>query len=960
MHDAARPADIVPPPTPIAVRYNAFISYSHAADGRLAPSLRNGLQRFATPWRVFRWINPVRSLRVFQDQASLSANPALWPTIERALASAEWFILLASPEAAASSWVEKEVDFWCHGKSAEKLLIVQTDGEIVWDPRIDDFDWTRTTALSKRLAGAFPYEPRWIDARWARTGAQASLRDPRFRDLVAELAAPLRGIPKDELIGEDIRYGRRLTMLRNAALAVLATLLLLAAIAVLLAFEQRKQALQNRSAALATLADAESHAGSATAVRVALAALPKSLASSRRYAPEAELTLYRALDRNRETRRLVDHADYVTVAEFSPDGRFVLDNSTGLRLLNAATGEQIIAAPEGEVAAKDTKPTRVLSTAFSPDGRNIVTGGYKGSIRFWDAATLKPITPPLGSQLLIDEKSDVLERLGTIDSVAFSPDGRTVAGGSSDKTARLWNVATSREISSPLRHETGVRTVVFSPDGRTLLTGSADGTARLWDVATSSQIRLFGDPGSGPFCNRCAAFSPDGRTIATATRVYQGQTVDEVRLWDAATGEEIGVLRGHEDIITSVVFSPDGGTLLTASWDGTARVWDGGKGAQVLVLRDGSNRLESASFSPDGRTVVTMTNNAVKLWDATPTKESVVLSGHEDQVNSASFDVGGGRIVTTSNDKTVRIWDAATGRQLLSLPGHQENVVEAEFSRDGTKIVSASADRTARVWDASTGQEIAVLRGHEGSVGSAAFSPDGNQIVTTSTATDDRSIRSWDGNGAPLGEPLTFPDAQPMEVSADGRIVGLMETGGGTYWFWDLEANRRLASLRGRSAFLFAGQSPNGEMAVTVDDKYRAQLWDVPREKVIAELRGHKRVAHDAAFSPDGRRVAVAGGGPIARVWDAASGQELAVLRGHEAEVLSVAFGPDGRTLLTAGDRTARVWPVLPRGQELVDLACARVPWPLAEDDKRRFGISDEWCTPEISAELRAKLGLSD
>src|SRR6516225_7675601 len=90
---ADRTAGLRPSPP----RYDAFVSYSHAADGALAPALRNGLQRFATPWRVFRLINPVRSVRVFQDQASLSANPKLWPTIKDALASADWFILLASP-----------------------------------------------------------------------------------------------------------------------------------------------------------------------------------------------------------------------------------------------------------------------------------------------------------------------------------------------------------------------------------------------------------------------------------------------------------------------------------------------------------------------------------------------------------------------------------------------------------------------------------------------------------------------------------------------------------------------------------------------------------------------------------------------------------------------------------------------------------------------------------------------
>jgi hypothetical protein len=125
--------------------YDAFISYSHAADGQLAPALRNGLQRFATPWRVFRWRNPVRALRIFQDQASLSANPALWPTIERGLGSAEWFILLASPQSAQSPWVEKEVDFWRRNKRPERLLIVQTDGDIAWD-----HETTISTGLRRR------------------------------------------------------------------------------------------------------------------------------------------------------------------------------------------------------------------------------------------------------------------------------------------------------------------------------------------------------------------------------------------------------------------------------------------------------------------------------------------------------------------------------------------------------------------------------------------------------------------------------------------------------------------------------------------------------------------------------------------------------------------------------------------------------------------------------------------
>src|SRR5262245_54778625 len=179
-----------------ATTYDAFISYSHAADGQFAPALRDGLQRFATPWGPLRWVNPVRSLRIFQDTASLSANPALWSTIEKALTGSKWFVLIASPDSARSPWVEKEIDFWCTHKALERLLIVHTAGEIAWDSAVRDFDWTRSDAIPKRLSGVFQEEPRWVNARFAHTQHQATVRDPRFRDLVAELASPLRGIPK--------------------------------------------------------------------------------------------------------------------------------------------------------------------------------------------------------------------------------------------------------------------------------------------------------------------------------------------------------------------------------------------------------------------------------------------------------------------------------------------------------------------------------------------------------------------------------------------------------------------------------------------------------------------------------------------------------------------------------------------------------------------------------------------
>lgn len=204
--------------------YNAFISYSHAADVRLASALRKALQRFALPWAPLRLSNPVRSIRVFQDSAALPANPELWPRIERALLASEYLILLASPDASRSPWVAKELDVWCRHKHADHILVVLTSGDIVWSHQNNDFHWGKTTALPQSLSHVFPNEPLWLDLRWAQTVAHASMSDPRFRECVAELTSSLRGLSKDEVIGEDIRQLRVLNRWRNIALGVVSAL----------------------------------------------------------------------------------------------------------------------------------------------------------------------------------------------------------------------------------------------------------------------------------------------------------------------------------------------------------------------------------------------------------------------------------------------------------------------------------------------------------------------------------------------------------------------------------------------------------------------------------------------------------------------------------------------------------------------------------------------------------------
>ncbi len=225
--------------------YNAFLSYSHAGDHRLAVALESALRRFAKP------LLHLRALRVFRDQTNLPLTTELWGEIERALSESDYLILLASPAAAQSPGVSAEVAHWLRlrGGHPTNLLLVLTDGRIQWNQQANDFDWTVTTALSHTLKGIYAREPLYADLTWAGTDTDLSLRNPRFQNEVASLAATIHGRPKDDLVGEDVRQRRRL---RLVGAAFVAGLLLTTSVAVwqaVRAVSAQRQAEQSRDVA---------------------------------------------------------------------------------------------------------------------------------------------------------------------------------------------------------------------------------------------------------------------------------------------------------------------------------------------------------------------------------------------------------------------------------------------------------------------------------------------------------------------------------------------------------------------------------------------------------------------------------------------------------------------------------------------------------------------------------------
>ena len=873
-----------------AWRYNAFVSYSHSADAQLAAALQSSLQQFAKPW--YR----LRALRLFRDATSLSANPALWSSIERALNASEYFILLASPSAAASPWVQREVEHWLAIRSADRLLLVLTAGDVHWNGEGGDFDWARTSALPRCLGGVFREEPLYLDVRPLETWGGAPFRSAEFRGIVADLASALSGRPKDEILGEDVRQHRRTRQVAWAAGLSLLLLTGLAGSAAWTAAVQRDRALREQQVALARrlVAQAElvrqrrpdllpvsvlltleslriSPSDEAReSLRAAATLLPTPGRSFRHHGPVSSVAISadgtRILTTTTDTARVwnTDSARVIWSvglkgafsSAMSPSGRLLaLAEVDGLRLIDVATGE-VARLPS-------TSPSRAL--AFSRDGRRLGAADYDGTVRIFDV--------PSG-RVIAHVKHDIIAM-----AIAFSGDGRLVITGSNDKTARVWDVATGREILR-LPHKFGVTSVAITDDGQRLATGSWDAGIRVWDGTSGLELaRLTHLP-----LPASLAFSKDGRFLASAS------DDNTARVWDFASLSEVFRMT-HTDDVTSVAFTPDGQSLVTASKDSTVRTWDV-KGGRELARFNGDSTPFATDVSPTGRAVATVMGNGVWVWD--PRTGSLISHlSHAGRVDGVAFSPDSTHLVSAAYDG-LHVWALPAARETrhILLPVPATDVV---YSPDGHRVAAAVFDRTARVWNLVSGEEEVRVQ-HDAAttfVKRVVFSRDGRSLATASY----EGVHIWD--------------------IASGTIA------------------HRLKGAGDVNSLVF---SPDGQLLATAGADNTARIWSWPRGTEQRRIVGTEPMT-DVAFSPDGRYLATSAGDRTARVWSVADGAEVARMT-HGGVVSAIAFSPDGTFLVSAGsDQTARSWRWQP--EDLTTHACARLLRNLtAEEWKEYVGAS--------------------
>lgn len=547
--------------------YDAFISYSHAADGKLAPALQRALEKYAKPW--YRR----RALHIFRDETNLSANPHLWQSIIDNLSQAEWFLLMASPQAAESEWVRKEIQWWLANRSPDRLLILVTEGEVKWKGKAGDFDWAGTTAIPGILQGELSDEPLYVDLRSARSGPKLTLRHTEFRAAVLRIAAPIHGLPMDEMDGEAAR-----TYKKNVASAAALVVGLIVAL-VTATWQWRAATLAEKEAVkqanMAQSRELASYAGSVLANDAQLALNLAVRGALKWKTAEVETVLRRAL-------ASVNPGPTVQVAH-------VGDAEDRLAALSPRANYGVTQRSDGHFAIWRLlpKPSRISSNwadgdspLLSQDETVFATRTLGGVLTVWSIVD--------GQQIASFDK---------VQMAAFTGSGLTMlrADAMNESSLTLWDPETRQRTWESVKAPRGVLAATFLKHAQALYATVDAHHVDVWNVyASFSDINGPQSRYTAPQEITGAWFDESGYFVL-ATNVYDSGILESAAA-HLVSHLSVGSLR-------SAVFSHDGEFLVAVPKSGQPAVVSVRTG-DVLSRLPEKSPVAAAAFRDDDQTIV--------------------------------------------------------------------------------------------------------------------------------------------------------------------------------------------------------------------------------------------------------------------------------------------------------------------------------------------------------------------
>lgn len=927
-------------------KYWAFISYSHR-DKAWGDWLHRSLETYRIPAAFVGRASaedeiPARLYPVFRDRDELPTASDLGASIREALELSRCLIVICSPPAAGSRWVNEEVKVFRSLGRENRILALVVAGDPATTTEIDpEVLPPALRDLRAERPGAFHV----VDVRLgASTKAQALLA----------LVAKILSVDPKELETQDRKRKTRRRVFRTAALAaILATFFGVW-------FYQRVQAKRAvRLARIQRLSDLGRRQLLEKVDHRALVYLAKAYELGGD-SPELRRMLGWSA---RETLPLLSlqHPAGVRAAQFSGNGQRILtiDGLGTARVWDAGRGE-----PLGHLD-EPVEHARLGTRALDFDGTRVVSVVAGNRVRVWKAADGSPLAS-------LDGHSDA------VTTACFSPDGQRVLTASHDGTAKVWDAESGQLLATVASQPGSVKEARFSPDGQRILTVLDDGTASLWLAADGSLIADLDGYGS----LESVGFSPDG------TRLVVAAADGTLSLWNGVSGELVRELAAesyemHEDLVVSISFAADGKRFVTVDRDDKCNIWNAETG-ELLQSGDSSEGFvfdgedESTDFgsgSPKGASVA-VDPSARRLVIGQPDGRFEVRSpdgwllgsvpAHSGPVSTVAFDRSGKRFLTASSSDPVlhvwqrdqgsaaalrdgvfsqspvspdasvmlltdaigpraELWDVATGAIRGELIGHRDYISRARFSPDGSRIVTVSTDNTAKIWD-SAGKLIASLQENGPAVVySASYNRSGRTFLSVG---DDGTAKVWDARSGSVLQ--TFAGRGGIETHAcwspDGTRVAMADISG-TVEIWDVESGRKVGSVgtAERSDALLdilwdVVFSPDGTRIATVQthsaealeagtsDAPVADVWDTSTGKHLVRMTAPTDL-RSARFSPDGMRLWTSTGDRGSMLWDAKTGDMLAILGKHDDDITAAAFNPSGDTIATASDDGAvKIW----------------------------------------------------
>ncbi|AFY56261.1 WD40 repeat-containing protein [Rivularia sp. PCC 7116] len=552
----------------------------------------------------------------------------------------------------------------------------------------------------------------------------------------------------------------------------------------------------------------------------------------------------------------INSENWVNAVAISPDNKIfaIGDRDNNIKLWDINSGEQIYLLNAWHGAINDV--------SFSPDGKFLASGGDDTTIKLWDISNGSEIRTLKGHNK-------------SVKSIVIAPRGDTLASIYSDGRAVLWDLTTGRIVHTLDNTNTpdGISSVAFSPDGKTIaIANRKKYNIKLWDIASNRKICNLTHNDSSAIN---LTFNLDGKIIASRDKY------GHIRLWDINKKQEICTLYGNNSKVNSLIFSSEGQNqiLLTSGCDKNILKFRDFNQSYVYNTQDfyyqcitdfnsHTSSIDSIAISPDGKNLASSSHdNTIKLWNISTGKELRSIDT-KYSIYAIAFSPDGLTIASGDSKNNIYIWDINSGEKIRILEGHTgrfAGVNSLKFSPDGQILASAGGDKTVKLWNLNTGAEIMTLKGHERWVSSVAFSPDGKIFASGSA---DETANFWDLTTGEILETFKHNDEiRSIAFSPNGEIFAT-GSNDNTIKLWSVSNKEEVCTLKGhKRSIRYITFSPNGEILATSSYGNDIKLWDMNTKQAIFSLEGYLGKVNSIVWSADGKTLFSGSDDKTIKVW---------------------------------------------------------------------------------------------